>query len=257
MAERKKHKDWFDDDLAHLLADKVEVTFPEFPRKKLVVAIKKGIPNLEIKGRIELFADELKALLPPDYAKALPILIGILGDENPNETGMFTEFYWAMPIAKFVEKYGLDNYSISVKALAEVTKRNTSEYAIRPYIEKYPEKTIKQMLKWSKNKNFHLRRLASEGGRPRLPWASKIDQFIDNPTPLLPILENLKSDQVKFVQKSVANCINDILKDNYEIAMDLLRGWTKNPSLETKWIIKHALRKELKKGNREAENLVS
>ncbi len=142
MAERKKHKDWFDEDLAHLLSDKIEVLFPAFSRRRLVAAINKGIPELEIKGRIELFADQLKDLLPSDYAKALPILIGILGDENPNETGMFTEFYWAMPIAKFVEKYGLDNYAISVKALAEVTKRNTSEYAVRPYIEKYPEKTL-------------------------------------------------------------------------------------------------------------------
>lgn len=256
MADKKKHKDWFDEDLAYLLSDKIELAFPSFARKELANAIANGIPQLEIKDRIELFADQLRIMLPSDYEEALPILASILGKENPHETGMFTDFYWAMPIAKFVEKYGLNHYHISMKALAEITKRNTSEYAVRPFIEKYPDKTLKQMLKWSKDKNFHLRRLASEGGRPRLPWASKLDQFIVDPAPLLPILDNLKSDPIKFVQKSVANCINDILKDNYEIGMDLLRGWSKGANTNTRWIIKHALRKELKKGNKEAEKLI-
>ncbi len=257
MTERKKHKDWFDEELAHLLSDKIQPLFPRFDRNKFARAIKAGVGSREIKGRVELFADELQTYLPSEYPDALEILVGTLGDENPNETGMFTEFYWAMPIAKFVEKYGLEHYQISMKALAEITKRNTSEYAVRPYLEAYPVQAIHQMIRWSKAKNFHLRRLASEGVRPRLPWATKLDAYIEDPKPILPILENLKSDPIKFVQKSVANCINDILKDNYEIGWRLLESWSKNPIVETKWIIKHALRKELKKGNPEAASLVN
>ena len=144
-----------------------------------------------------------------------------------------------------------------MNALREITKRNTSEYAIRPFIEKYPEQTMAVLLKWSKDENFHVRRLASEGPRPRLPWASKLPQFIENPSPLLPVLENLKDDKVKYIQKSVANCINDILKDNYEIGMELLEEWAKNATKERKWIIKHALRNLIKKEDERAKNLVT
>ena len=256
VAERKKHKDWFDLELAHLLADKIESVYPAFDRNLFLQAIQSGTPHLEIKDRVEFFADQLYDRLPAAYDRALKILLQILGAENPNETGMFTEFYWVMPIAKFVEKYGLDHFGISMRALAEITKRNTSEYAIRPYLEKYPIRALGQMTRWSKHKNFHIRRLASEGVRPRLPWASKLDAYIEDPTPILPILENLKDDPIKFVQKSVANCINDILKDNYSIGIQLLSSWSRKSSPANKWIIKHALRTELKKGTLEAQGLI-
>ncbi len=256
MTERKKHKDWFDGDLAKLLSDKINPLYPKFNVRNFISRIKRGVPSLEIKDRVELFADELRLQLPDSYPTAVEILVKILGPENPHETGMFTEYYWAMPIAKFVEKYGLDHYQISMQALAEVTRRNTSEYAVRPYLEKYPKKALRQMISWSKHKNFHMRRLASEGVRPRLPWASKLDQYIEDPRPIIPILENLKTDQIRFVQKSVANCINDILKDNYALGISLLDSWSKNSHANTKWIIKHALRKELKKDNPEAQRLI-
>ena len=112
------------------------------------------------------------------------------------------------------------------------------------------------MLKWSKNKNVHVRRLSSEGLRPRLPWAKKLEQFIDDPTPILPILENLKKDESMFVKKSVANNLNDILKDNYSVGIRILKKWSKTKNKDTQWIIKHALRNEIKKENPEAVKLV-
>ena len=162
-----------------------------------------------------------------------------------------------MPIAKYVEKYGLEDFEISMEAIKEITKRNTSEYAIRPYLEKYPKKTISILKKWSKSKNVHLRRLASEGPRPRLPWAPKLDQYIEDPKPILPILNQLKDDPSKYVQKSVANCINDILKDNPEIGKTLLESWIKDATKERKWIIKHALRNLIKKEEKWALNIIS
>ena len=112
------------------------------------------------------------------------------------------------------------------------------------------------MLKWSQDTSVHVRRLSSEGMRPRLPWAKKIDQFIIDPKPILPILENLKQDNSLFVKKSVANNLNDILKDNYSIRIDLLKKWSESKSKNTKWIIKHALRNEIKKNNPEALRLI-
>jgi 3-methyladenine DNA glycosylase AlkC len=152
-----------------------------------------------------------------------------------------------MPVAKYVEKYGLAHFSKSMKAIEEITKRNTGEYAIRPYLEKYPKRTLVQLKKWSLSKNTHVRRLASEGLRPRLPWAKKLDIFVEDPDLIIPILGNLKDDPSKYVQKSVANCINDVLKDNLDRGKELIEEWNgKNISKERKWIIKHALPRLLK-----------
>jgi len=253
----KKLKLWFDDELAKLLADKIVKVDSSFKSKHYIKKVKSGVQNLELKDRVELMADELHVGLDEDYKQAMTTLLKILGPENPNETGMFSEFYWVMPIAKYVEKYGLDHYDLSMQAIEEITKRNTSEYTIRPYIEMYPKRTITKMKKWSKDPNSHIRRLSSEGVRPRLPWASKLDIFIKDPKPILPILNNLKDDKSKYVQKSVANCINDILKDNLDIGMQLIEKWNiKNPTKERQWIIKHALRNLIKSKDKWAVSVI-
>ena len=112
------------------------------------------------------------------------------------------------------------------------------------------------MQKWSTDTNVHVRRLSSEGLRPSLPWAGKFDRFIKDPNPILSILENLKDDHSRFVQKSVANNLNDILKDNYHVGIEVLKIWSKGAQPNRKWIIRHALRNEVKKGNQEAIKLI-
>lgn len=248
----KKLKYWYDTELAKMLATKIKAVYPTFEEKKFVAAIKNGVDDLELKDRVEFFADALKAGLPAKYPKAIKILLKILGPENEEETGMFKKYYWVMPIAKFVEKYGLEDFDISMNAIAEITKRNTGEYCIRPYLVKYPKETLAVMNTWAVDENFHLRRLASEGVRIRLPWAKKMEQFVDNPKPILKIIEKLKDDKSKFVQKSVANSLNDLLKDNYDIAIKTLQKWSEKPTTERKWVIKHALRNERKKESADA-----
>ena len=148
-----------------------------------------------------------------------------------------------MPIGKFIEKYGLENFDASIKAIEEVTKRNTGEYAIRPFLREYPQKTIKIMQSWAKSPNFHLRRLASEGSRPKLPWSTKLDIFVDNPKPVFKILETLIEDDVKFVQKSVANNLTDYLKVNKPATVEFIKKFSNTDNKNTLWIIKHATRK--------------
>lgn len=252
----KKLKEWFDKDLALLLAAKIKTQYTAFKVRRFVDQADQGVQKLELKGRVELIADFLHTNLPDDYPHAVQILTAILGPENEAETGMFTEGYWLMPVAKYVEKYGLDHFSESIAAIEEITKRHTGEYCIRPFLEQYPERTLNVMRKWSLEPNFHVRRLASEGVRPRLPWAKKLDQFIADPKPILPIMENLKDDPSRFVQKSVANNLNDILKDNYTIGMDILRRWAKDAPKDRQWVIKHALRNERKKKNPEAFEII-
>ena len=256
MAEYKQLKFYYGKDLAELLSDKIKPVYSKFDSKSFIKSVSKEVKDLELKDRVEVITDNLRSHLPKNYKSAVNILLKILGPENKNETGMFKEYYWLMPVAYFIEKYGLEDFDTSINAISEITKRNTGEYAIRPFIRKYTKDTMKVMKKWSRDKNVHIRRLASEGCRPRLPWSQKLDEFILDPSPIIPILENLKEDESLFVKKSVANNINDILKDNYDFGIKLLKNWNKLKNPDTKWIIKHALRKEIKKENPEAMKLI-
>ncbi|RYG38890.1 MAG: 3-methyladenine DNA glycosylase [Chitinophagaceae bacterium] len=232
----------FGTNLATLLAQKISVVHPSFDQKKFIRAVSKNIADKTLLQRVLLIAEQLNHFLPAEYPKAVDIIIRILGPENEKETGMFTNFYWQMPLSKFIEMYGLENFEVSMKAIEEITKRNTGEYAIRPYVRKYPAKTLRQMKKWAASKNFHLRRLASEGLRPKLPWASKLDLFIEQPAPVFAILDTLKEDPVRFVKKSVANHINDYIKVNPAAAHELIGNWRKSRNEHTQWIIRHATR---------------
>jgi len=253
----KKLKYWFDKELAELLAIKILQVDPKFQKNDFVLSIDAKVESLELKDRVEVIADELYCYLGEDFTSGISILTNILGPENKNETGMFTDFYWVMPIAKYVEKYGINDFDKSMSAIEEITKRNTGEYTIRPFIEKDVEKTIQQMIIWSGNKNKHVRRLSSEGVRPRLPWAKKLEIFIKDPTPIIPILNNLKDDNSKYVQKSVANCLNDIFKDNFETGKQVIEDWNgEKLSNERKWIIRHSLRNLIKADNEWARRIV-
>lgn len=253
----KQLKLWFDEALAEMLADKIKPVQNSFNRQTFVQSVKEGVNDLELKERVAFIADKLQDALEGDYSQHVRVLLQILGPKNEEETGMFTNYYWLMPIAKYVEKYGLDDFEQSMELIREVTMRNTSEYAIRPFLEKHPVKTIAQLQAWTQHPNKHVRRLASEGVRPRLPWARKLQQFIDNPRSILPILESLKNDPSKYVQKSVANCINDILKDNLSIGQSLIEQWVENPTLQRKWIIKHAIRNLRKQDNEWALHILA
>ncbi len=232
----------FGENLAILLAEKISRVHKKFDAKGFVSDTKKQVIGKSYTQRVEVIADLLKQYLPEKYTEALAVLMKILGPENEEEIGMFTNFYWLMPVGKFVEKYGLDNFAESIKAIEEITKRNTGEYAIRPYARKCPTKTLAVCTKWAKSKNFHLRRLASEGLRPKLPWAPKLDVWNDNPKPIFEILEILKEDEVKFVKKSVANHLRDWIKVRPQEAERVIKKWAKSKNEHTAWILKHAQR---------------
>lgn len=234
--------DAFGEKLALLLSQKLVVVYKQFNTKEFVRSVKKEVVGKSYKERVEILADLLKKFLPEKYTDALAILMQILGPENEEETGMFTNFYWLLPVGKFIEKYGLNDFNVSIKAIGELTKRNTGEYAIRPFARKYPEKTVAMCKKWAKSKNFHLRRLASEGLRPKLPWATKLDIWNENLKPIFEILELLKEDDIKFVKKSVANHVRDWIKVNPKEAQKIIHRWSTSKNEHTKWILKHAQR---------------
>ena len=235
--------DYFGANLAQLLSDKICTVYKGFNDRSFVQNVKDACTDMMLTQRVELIVDNLKIYLPNNFKEAMNILNKIMGPENKQETGMFSNFYWLMPIGKFIEKYGLDNYAESISAIEEITKRNTGEYAIRPFIRKYPKDTLKQIKKWAKSGNFHLRKLSSEGLRPKLRWAQKLDLFIDNPRPVFEILEILKSDKIKFVKKLVVNNLTDYVKVNPKLTYELINQWKNTDNEHTLWIIKHATRK--------------
>jgi 3-methyladenine DNA glycosylase AlkC len=243
MTQDKSITSWFGANLASILAEKITKVHPDFDKSRYLDFIKQNIQDLSYSQRVELHADALKNFLPDSYSTAVAVLMKILGRENPNETGMFTHYYWILPIGKFVEKYGLADFETSMFAIQEITKRNTGEYAIRPFIRQYPQKSMKYLREWSKSTNFHLRRLAAEGCRPKLPWATKLETFIDNPKPVLQILDNLITDEVRFVQKSVANNLADYIKVNQPKAAEFIHRHQNSRNKNTQWILKHATRK--------------
>jgi 3-methyladenine DNA glycosylase AlkC len=242
MAETIKITELFGANLAQILADKIITVEPGFDSKGFIKAVDTATQGLTYTKRIEVIADKLHDFLPSGYPKAVAILLAILGDENSQETGMFTNYYWIMPIGNFVQRYGLDYFDISMAAIEEITKRNTGEYAVRPYIRADPVRALARMKQWASSGNFHLRRLASEGLRPKLPWAPKLDTFIEKPEPVFEILTILKADDRRFVQKSVANHITDYLKVNPVKAWELISAWQDSDSPSTQWILKHATR---------------
>jgi 3-methyladenine DNA glycosylase AlkC len=239
----QKPTDYFGLELALLLAEKITAIDSKFDARLFANLFKQNFLNLSLTGRVELLADCLHESLPASYKKAIKTLTAIMGEENPNETGMFKEYYWLMPVGKFIEKYGLDDYDTSIKAISELTKRNTGEYAIRPFIKRYPDQVLAQKTLWAQSDNFHLRRLASEGLRPKLPWAQKLDLFIAKPKPVFDILSLMKTEPVKFVQKSIANNLTDYIKVNPEPTYKLLDSWKKSKNENTQWMAWYATRK--------------
>ena len=200
----------------------------------------------ELKERMRHVTATLKNQLPEDYPKALEYVLKLV--PILRESGLKGEALGFASIPDFVEMYGQGYPDLAIKAFEQITPLVTCEFAVRPFLIQYQDKMMEQMLRWSKHENHLLRRFCSEGCRPRLPWAMALPALKKDPSPILPILENLKDDESEFVRKSVANNLNDISKDHPELVIKIAKKWI-GKSTNTDWIIKHACRTLLKQGN--------
>lgn len=243
----KKFKDYYDAECAAILSDKIHSVSPQFKNKEFISKLKRELPTKEFLERQDAFVEAFEIFLTKDYRKNISIFHKILGPELTTTEGMFIYGWWLWPIGRYVEKHGTKDFQASMDFIYELTKRFTGEFAVRPLIEMNPKGALKIIRKWSKDKNVHVRRLASEGVRIRLPWAKKSLVALQEFDSYKKILTNLKSDPEKFVQKSVGNNLNDLMKENPSKAMEIISGWQKdNPTKETLWIIKHGLRNQKK-----------
>ncbi|MCP4438383.1 MAG: DNA alkylation repair protein [Aureispira sp.] len=240
------------------LAIGIQNVYPKFDSKNFQKEINKTIDQLAFKERAQLIAGFLKKYLPKDYPAAAKILLDSLGSAKEGDKLTGNDTFYYMPHGVYVMQEGLaeEDFEQSMELVYELTKRFTSEWTIRAFLEKYPKRTLKRLAKWVKDKDEHVRRLVSEGTRPRLPWASHLVEFQKNPRPALKLLEQLKEDKSLYVRRSVANHLNDIAKDHPDLVTSTLKEWKKIENEDTQWLIRHALRTLVKAGNADALELL-
>lgn len=217
--------------------------YPELKHKAFLEELLLNLTQKALKERVRHLAALCQKYLPQPYKDALLILYRFTESKENHFIYLF--------LPTFVMLFGRKEHGLSMKALRDFTQYSSSEEGVRPFLEDDLGNTLSHMMRWTRSKNQHIRRLASEGCRPRLPWASKIDALIQNPQHTYPILEALRLDASKYVQKSVANHINDISKDHPDWIVEKIASWDlTHPS--TAWIVKHGLRTLIKNGHKPA-----
>lgn len=225
-------------------------TIPLFDERRFIFKVfDRTWPELELKQRTRQITLALHEFMPNEFPEAAEIIASISRAlRQRNEKAQSYPFIF---LPDYIEVYGLEYFDESMKAIEEITKLVSAEFAIRQFILKYPDAAMKQLMLWSTNVDPSVRRLASEGCRPKLPWSQELSMFRKDPSPILPILENLKKDPSEYVRRSVANNLNDIAKDNPSLVIKTAKRWKGN-SEETNWIIKHGCRTLLKRGVEQA-----
>ena len=249
----------FNSNKVQYLGDLIGQVYPAFDRAAFHSDVVNAFPRLELKQRIEHISTCLHQYLPDTYATALDIILNSLPPElDPTKTDDdFGDFILA-PLSLFVATYGCTQLYLepSLQALKEITKRFSAEDAIRYFINAFPDETHRFLLDCAQDKNYHVRRLASEGTRPKLPWSQKL--VIDYRQPL-PILDLLFADETRYVTRSVANHLNDISKLDPTLVTETLTRWNasgQQTTDEMRFITKHGLRSQIKQGNPQALELL-
>lgn len=249
-------KDLLDKDALDCLLHNIGLVHPGIHATPLRALATRGLKDLGLMDRGRHWAAALRASLPPTYGQAMEILLASLTPplETTGKFGLGVFFY--LPHVFFVAEYGLDTagnggrdpFDLSMRACRELTMRFSAEFCIRPFLIHEPKRTFQVLGRWVGDANPHVRRLCSEGTRPRLPWAQRLPDLIRDPGPVLPILERLKDDPELYVRRSVANHLGDLAKDHPDLVFDLCERWLRRASSETRWLIRHALRHPDKKG---------
>lgn len=248
----------FNQEKVRYLAGLFSAADPAFPEKDFDAAVMSRLLGLELKERIAWIAEVLGTYLPgdlPDVAPTLraalpPPLDPTLRDDD------FGDFIFA-PLGEFVVAKGLEDHpELGLDLLCDLTQRFSMEWAIRPFLNRWQDLTLKRMREWAEHENYHVRRLASEGGRPRLPWGENVGLALTDP---LPILDVLHADSTRFVTRSVANHLNDISKKEPDLVLSRLEAWAGQKAQDDKelrWMTTHALRGLIKDGHPQAMQML-
>ena len=251
-------KSLYGPDVPVRIAALIEAVDPDFPVRAFTTDALDGYEELELTPRARQIAAALTAHLPDDFAAAARILTAslgppIAGDELEGQ-GMAPFLY--LPYVFYVADAGLDDWEAAMHFQHELTQRCSCEYSIRGFLEREPERTLARLREWAADRSPHVRRLVSEGTRPRLPWAPRLRAFVDDPRPVVDLLELLRDDPTPLVRRSVANNLNDIGKDHPELLVEVCRRWLDSATVERRTLVRHALRSAVKRGDRGALDLL-
>ncbi len=237
-------KNLYNENFVKSFASNIKKHSSSFDEELYLSLVLNELESLELKMRIRLISSNLQTCFKNDYLDNIKILMQVKKDFFKEKTTSLQ----ALVLSDFVEVYGLKYFDISMQALEFFTVDSSSEFAVRKFIIEDEIKAMEYFYKWSKSSNEHVRRLSSEGCRPRLPWGIAISSFKKNPMLIFPILEELKNDKSLYVRRSVANNLNDISKDNPSLVINFIKeniGFSK----ECDSLLKHAGRTLLKKGD--------
>ncbi len=238
------------------LAQRIKNTFPSFNNIAFEQDANQNLDSLELKQRSTQICTALTSYLPSEFEQAVSILIAAMGEDD-NSGGL--EGYYGfrfMPFLDFVAAQGLDNPDIALDSLEKMTLHFSAEFAIRPFILEHPNTTLPRLIKWVSHPDWRVRRLASEGSRPRLPWGTQLKPFINNPSFVIGILNHLYNDPNLIVRRSVANNLNDIAKDNPDLAVETAQNWWDSKDKLAVGTVRHGLRTLVKQGNQQALSIL-
>jgi len=215
------------------------------------------LPSLELKQRTQLIADAVHAVLPSELKHRNEVLAAMLHPDPLDHAGKPSDMDgicgWGLwPLTMVVGQHGLGNFDGSLLLLKEMTKRGTAEFDVRPFLDADQPRALEIIIPWARDENIHVRRLASEGTRPRLPWGMRLKQLVNDPKPTLPILTTMRDDPEEYVRRSVANHLNDIAKDHPDVVAQIANEWMVDAQVPRQKLIRHACRTLIKQGHSEA-----
>jgi len=241
-------KEYFDWALVEELSDRALAIDVSFEVKKFKDAVPTHLLSFEMKDRMKAIANALYISIDKPYPEALKLLLAML-DESENFKTLTGFPVWV--IADIVERYGLAYPELSLQGIHKITQHFTGEFAIRPYLQLHRQLTVRILNEWTDDPSADVRRLVSEGIRPRLPWGKKVDWLIEDPSDIFLLLDKLYNDASEYVRRSVANNLNDISKDHPDKVIDCLKAWQakQGDSEHLDWIIRHSCRSLIKQSH--------
>ncbi|MBC2657923.1 DNA alkylation repair protein [Pseudomonas sp. MSSRFD41] len=229
------------------IADAMREVYPAFDHPGFLKRASQGLAELSVMQRLARVSDSLHQVLPGPYEHSLELLYALAPRLDSRFVCMF--------LPHFVASHGAHDFARSMAALKFFTGFGSSEFAVRPFLVNQQAATLEHLYDWAHDPDEHVRRLASEGSRPRLPWSFRLERLQAEPGLAAPILERLRNDPSLYVRKSVANHLNDITKDHPQWVLQRLQGWPLEQP-HTAWIVRHGLRSLIKQGERQALALI-
>ncbi len=242
-------KDQFGPSAPRAIAGMIRAVHADFPHDEFLRDVARGYGPLSLTGRGFRVAEALRKHLPQDYPLAVGILVESASQPHEHRASNGMSGFLYMPHLFFVARHGLDHFEESMRAQHALTQLFTAEFSIRAFLEKHPERTLARLREWTTDPSHHVRRLVSEGTRPRLPWAPRLRAFQRDPRPVLELLELLRDDPELYVRRSVANNLNDIGKDHPALLTEVASRWLRDATPEREWVVRHALRSAVKRAD--------